>query len=57
MAGNIRNAHTTHPRRKARQLRAFNRFDTLDSRSGDTSYQLRKSEEYAALRRAVGALA
>lgn len=56
MAGNIRNSRTTHPKRKARQVRAFHRFYTLDSRSGDTSYQLRKSEEYTALRRVVESL-
>jgi len=49
MAGNVRNARTTHPRKTARRERAAARFSIKHQRMGDEKYMTAKSIEAKAL--------
>lgn len=53
---NIRDARTTHPRKRQRRQRALDRFTVKESKAGDAAYAARKAVELASLRRVLGAL-
>lgn len=52
MTGNVRDSRTTHPKKRARQQRALDRF--VVGETTNAAYQQRKATELASLKKSLG---